>query len=299
MILCKWKHYNHWGVRFTFEKKRGMMGGARLKMIIIGEKINGSIPAVGKAIAERNEAFIRELARKQAEAGAAFIDVCASVPEEVELDTLGWLIGLVQGVTDVPISIDSPSAKICAEAVPFCKRPGLVNSVSMEGNKADTVFQVIADSTWECVALLSDDTGIPRTTEKRLEVFDALMEKAAQYKIAPRRLHIDPLVEMLCTSEDGIEKVTQTMVAIKRQFPDIHLTGGASNISFNLPARKFINRAFLILSMGAGMDSAIIDPLNAEMTALIYATEALLGKDEFCMEYIGAFREGRFEKDKR
>jgi 5-methyltetrahydrofolate--homocysteine methyltransferase len=89
------------------------------------------------------------------------------------------------------------------------------------------------------------------------------------------------------------------MTAIKGKYPDIHLTGGASNISFNLPARKFINRAFLILSMGAGMDSAIIDPLNAEMIALIYATEALLGKDEFCMEYIGAFREGRFEKQEK
>jgi 5-methyltetrahydrofolate--homocysteine methyltransferase len=268
-------------------------------MIIIGEKINGSIPAVGKAIAERNEAHIRDLARRQAEAGVTFIDVCASVAEDKELETLKWLIDLVQSVTDVPISIDSPSAKICAEAVPFCKRPGLVNSVSMEGDKADLVFPVIANSDWECVALLSDDTGIPRTTEKRLQVFDALMEKTAQYKIAPRRLHIDPLVEMLCTSEDGIEKVAKTMTAIKAKFPEIHLTGGASNISFNLPARKFINRAFLILSMSAGMDSAIIDPLNAEMIALIYATEALLGKDEFCMEYIGAFRAGRFEKPEK
>jgi 5-methyltetrahydrofolate--homocysteine methyltransferase len=268
-------------------------------MIIIGEKINGSIPSMGKAIAERNEAYIRDMAKKQAEAGAAFIDVCASVAEAVELDTLKWLIDLVQSVTDVPISIDSPSAKICAEAVSFCKRPGLVNSVSMEGDKADTVFSVIADSDWECVALLSDDRGIPQTTERRLEVFDALMKKAEHYKIAPRRLHIDPLVEMLCTSEDGIEKVTRTMTAIKQRYPDIHLTGGASNISFNLPARKFINRAFLILSMSAGMDSAIIDPLNAEMIALIYATEALLGKDEFCMEYIGAYRAGRFEKPEK
>jgi 5-methyltetrahydrofolate--homocysteine methyltransferase len=268
-------------------------------MIIIGEKINGSIPSMGKAIAERDEAYIREMAKKQAEAGAAFIDVCASVAAEVELETLKWLIGLVQDVTDVPVSIDSPSAKVCAEAVKFCKKPGLVNSVSMEGDKADTVFPVIADSGWECVALLSDDRGIPRTAERRLEVFDALMKKAEQYKIAPRRLHIDPLVEMLCTSEDGIEKVTKTMAEIKRRYPDIHLTGGASNISFNLPARKFINRAFLILSMNAGMDSAIIDPLNAEMIALIYATEALLGKDEFCMEYIGAYREGRFEKKEK
>jgi 5-methyltetrahydrofolate--homocysteine methyltransferase len=265
-------------------------------MIIIGEKINGSIPSMGKAIAEKNEAHIQDLAKKQAEAGANFIDVCASVAEDVELETLKWMIDLVQDVTDVPISIDSPSAKICAAAIPFCKRPGLINSVSLEGDKIDTVFPLIADSGWECVALLSDDTGIPKNAQKRLEVFDALMKKADQYKIAPNRLHVDPLVEMLCTSEDGIAKIVETMHKIKAQYPDIHLTGGASNISFNLPGRKFVNRAFIILSMNAGMDSAIIDPLNGEMIGLIYATEALLGMDDFCIEYINAFREGRFEK---
>jgi 5-methyltetrahydrofolate--homocysteine methyltransferase len=265
-------------------------------MIIIGEKINGSIPSVAKAIAEKNADHIRDLAKKQSEAGAAFIDVCASVPETIELETLKWMIGLVQEVTDTPISIDSPSAEICAQAIGFCKRPGLLNSVSMEGTKVDRVFPLIADTTWECVALLSDDTGIPGTVEKRLQVFEALMKKAKEYKIAPNRLHIDPLVEMICTSEDGIDKVVITMRKIKEQYPDIHLTGGASNISFNLPARKFINRAFIILSMSAGMDSAILDPLNTEMIGLIYATEALLGKDEFCMEYITAFREGLFEK---
>jgi 5-methyltetrahydrofolate--homocysteine methyltransferase len=265
-------------------------------MIIIGEKINGSIPSMGKAIAERNEAHIRDLAKKQADAGANFIDVCASVSEDIELETLKWMINLVQDVTDVPISIDSPSAQICAAAIPFCKKPGLINSVSLEGDKIDTVFPLIADSGWECVALLSDDTGIPKSAEKRLEVFDALMKKANQYKIAPNRLHVDPLVEMLCTSEDGIAKIVETMTKIKAQYPAIHLTGGASNISFNLPGRKFVNRAFIILSMSAGMDSAIIDPLNGEMTGLIYATEALLGMDDFCIEYINAFREGRFEK---
>jgi 5-methyltetrahydrofolate--homocysteine methyltransferase len=265
-------------------------------MIIIGEKINGSIPSMAKAIAEKNEAHIKDLAKKQADAGANFIDVCASVPEEVELETLKWMIDLVQGVTDVPIAIDSPSAKICAAAIPFCNKPGLINSVSLEGDKIDTVFPLIADTTWQCVALLSDDTGIPKSAEKRLEVFDALMKKADQYKIAPNRLHVDPLVEMLCTSEDGIAMIVETMKKIKAQYPDIHLTGGASNISFNLPGRKFVNRAFIILSMSAGMDSAIIDPLNGEMIGLIYATEALLGMDDFCMEYISAFREGRFEK---
>jgi 5-methyltetrahydrofolate--homocysteine methyltransferase len=164
----------------------------------------------------------------------------------------------------------------------------------MEGDKIATVFPVIADTTWECIALLSDDTGIPKSTEKRLEVFGNLMKQADHFNIAPNRLHIDPLIEMLCTSEDGIVTITATMQKIKAQYPSIHLTGGASNISFNLPLRKFINRAFIILAMNAGMDSAIIDPLNKDMMGLIYATEALLGQDEMCIEYITAFRAGIF-----
>ncbi|MDR1256821.1 MAG: methyltetrahydrofolate cobalamin methyltransferase [Spirochaetaceae bacterium] len=263
-------------------------------MIIIGEKINGSISSVGKAITEKNGEYISALAKRQAEAGAAFIDVCASVDEEAELDTLKWLFGLVDAATDTPISIDSPSAAVIAKAIPFCRKPGLVNSVSMEGGKADAIFPLIADSGWECVCLLSDDTGIPKSAADRLRVFDNLMKKAGQYGIQPERLHIDPLIEMLCASEDGIAKVTETMREIKRRYPAIHITGGASNISFNLPARKFINRAFIILAMSAGMDSAILDPLNKDMMGLIYAAEALLGQDEMCIEYINAYRAGLF-----
>jgi 5-methyltetrahydrofolate--homocysteine methyltransferase len=99
---------------------------------------------------------------------------------------------------------------------------------------------------------------------------------------------------MLCASEDGIVKVTDTIKQVKELYPDIHVTGGASNISFNLPARKYINRAFIILAMNAGMDSAILDPLNKDMMGLLYAAEALLGKDEYCIEFINAFRSGLF-----
>jgi 5-methyltetrahydrofolate--homocysteine methyltransferase len=249
---------------------------------------------MAKAIAEKNEAYIRDLAKKQSEAGAHFLDVCASVPEDQELGILKWLIGLVQDACDTPICIDSPSARVCAEAVKFCAKPGLINSVSGEGDKIDIIFPLIGSTKWECIALLSDDKGIPRTSARRLEVFDDIMDRAAQFKIPPERLHIDPLIEMLGASEDGIAKVTATISEVKKQYPAIHVTGGASNISFNLPARKYINRAFIILAMNAGMDSAIIDPLNKDMMGLLYATEALLGLDEYCLEYISAFRSGLF-----
>ncbi|MBA2882926.1 5-methyltetrahydrofolate--homocysteine methyltransferase [Desulfosalsimonas propionicica] len=263
-------------------------------MIIIGEKINGAIPSVSEAIANKDGDFIKDLARKQADAGAHFIDVCASTEVAVELETMKWLIDLVQEATEVPIAVDSPSAQICAESIQLCNKPGLVNSVSMEGDKIEVIFPEIAGTEWEVVALLSDDEGIPQTEERRMQVFADIMEKAEKYGIDPSRLHVDPLVEMLCTSEDGINTVLQVIRNMKAQYPSIHVTGGASNISFNLPARKFVNQAFLVLAMGAGMDSAIINPLHKHMMGLIYATEALKGNDEYCIEYINAYRERFF-----
>jgi 5-methyltetrahydrofolate--homocysteine methyltransferase len=263
-------------------------------MIIIGEKINGSIPSVKKAIDEKDADFIKNIAKAQSEAGADFIDICASVDNTIELETMKWLIDLVQDVIETPISIDSPNAHVCAKAVAFCKKPGIVNSVSLEGNKMDIVFPVIADTLWECVALLSDDTGIPKNAEKRLEVFSGIMKKAKEYHIDPSRLHVDPLVEMLCTSEDGINVIIHVIKKIKDQYPTIHVLGAASNVSFNLPVRKLVNQAFVVLAMNAGMNSVILDPLNRDMMGMVFATEALLGSDEYCMEYISAYREGLF-----
>ncbi|HJD39088.1 MAG TPA: dihydropteroate synthase, partial [Candidatus Blautia stercoripullorum] len=223
-------------------------------MIIIGEKINGSIPSVAKAIAERDAEFIKNRARMQAEANASFIDCCASVPEDVEVETLKWMIDCIQEVTDLPISIDSPSAHVLAEVYSYCKRPGLFNSVSGEGDKIDTIFPILAkeeNKDWQVIALLSDNTGIPKTADDRLKVFKHIMEKAEEYHIAPSRIHIDPLVEMLCTSEDGIAMNVEVISTIRKQYPDIHITAAISNISFNLPVRKLINCCFLTLAMNA------------------------------------------------
>ena len=258
-------------------------------MIIIGEKLNGSIPSVAKAIAEKDADLIRERARMQAEAGATFLDVCASVEEAVEVETLKWMIDLVQEVTDTPICVDSPSARSCVAAIPFCKKPGLINSVSLEGDKIDTIFPVIADTDWECVALLCDNDGIPESVERRMKIFFGIMEKAKQYGIAPSRLHIDPLVVTLGTDQTALTVFADCCRRIKYEYPEIHITSGLSNISFGLPVRKNINQAFMVLAMNAGMDSAIVDPTNKNMIGMIYATNALLERDEYCLQYIDKF----------
>ncbi len=267
-------------------------------MIIIGEKLNGAIPSMAKAIANRDEEWIRDLARRQTEGGADYIDVCSSVVDG-DVEVLEWLINLVQEESDAKISIDSPSPVSCVEAMKFCKEPGLINSVSMEGNKIDVVFPAIADTPWEVVALLCGNQGIPSTAEERLDIFDQIMEKAEEFGIAPSRIHIDPLVMSIGTEPESLNIFVEVTRQIKERYPDIHVTSGLSNISFGLPSRKTINQAFLILAMDAGMDSAIMDPTSRDMLGSIYATEALLGLDEFCLEYIDAYSEDKFGVPKK
>ena len=265
------------------------------KMIIIGEKINGSIPAVAEALANRDAELIKQRAIAQTNAGASYIDCCASVPEAEEVETLKWMIDCIQEVTDVPISVDSPSADVLVQAYKFCKKPGIFNSVSGEGDKIDKIFPVMAlpeNKDWQVIALLSDDTGIPKCAEDRLKVFEKIMAKAKEYGISPDRIHIDPLVEMLCTSEDGIAMNVEVISTVRKLYPSIHITAAVSNISFNLPVRKLINYGFVVLAMNAGLDSAIMDPTNRDMLGLVYATEELLCLDDYFMEYIGAYREG-------
>ena len=267
-------------------------------MIIIAEKLNGSIPSCAKAIAERDESYITTMAKNQTDAGATFIDCCASVKDN-ELETMKWMIDAIQSVSDTPISVDSPDVNICIEAMQYCNRPGLFNSVSCEAGKLDIAFPILAaeeNKKWDVMALLCDDTGIPKTAAKRIEVFDAIMAKAEKYGIAENRIHIDPLIEMLCTTDDGegISMVLEVMNHIKTTHPKVHISGAISNISFNLPVRKLVNQAFAVLAINAGMDSAVMDPLSEDLRGVIYAAEAMIGLDDFCAEYTSAYREGIF-----
>ena len=135
--------------------------------------------------------------------------------------------------------------------------------------------------------------GPPRSGQQRLDIFATIMEKARQYNIDPARLHIDPLVEMLCTAEDGINVILDVIRQIKQAYPTIHVTGGASNISFGMPLRPIINRYFMALAIQAGLDSAIINPNDRELKAAIMTAEMLMDRDKYCLNFNKAFRAGK------
>lgn len=268
-------------------------------MIIIGEKINGIIPSVKKAIEERDEEFIRELAVKQSEAGANYIDVCASTDPEVEVETLKWLMDVVQDAVDTPLCIDSPNPRTIESVFQYARRPGIINSVSEEGDKCEIIFPLIQGTEWQVIGLTCDNRGIPADVQTRVEITKILVEKAQKYNITPDRIHIDPLVIALSTDNQSLLKFVETTKIVKKLFPTIKVTSGLSNISFGMPLRRVVNQIFLALAMSAGMDSAIMDPCNQEMMATLLATEALLGRDKFCRKFTDAYRKGRIGGKKR
>jgi 5-methyltetrahydrofolate--homocysteine methyltransferase len=263
-------------------------------LIIIGEKINGSIPSTAKAIESRDETFIRDMAKKQTEFGANYIDVNAGTRPEIERETLRWLMDLVQGTVDTPLCIDSSDVDVIIDMLPFAKRPGMINSVSEEHSKCERLMPKIADTEWNLVALTCDADGIPTEAKDKFKIASSIIEKAESYGIKQSRLFVDPLVMTIGSVQTSLLSFNEAVKLIKDKFPDVHITSGLSNISHGMPYRKIINQSFLILAMAAGMDSAVMDPTSRDMQAALYTTKMLLGQDMFCMEFISAFREGIF-----
>ena len=261
-------------------------------MIIIGEKINGAIPSVAQAIEARDAEFIRDLAVRQTEAGAHYLDLCAGTAPELERDTLIWMLDIVQEAVDTQVCIDSPDPDVLCDMLPLIKRPGIINSVSGEGSKCDTIFPLIAESEWKVIALTCDDAGIPADAGRKVEIGLQLIDKAGTYGITPDRIFIDPLVLSLSVVNDALLSFTQAIREILEKHPTVHFTSGLSNISFGMPKRKLINQNFLAFAIQSGMDSAIMDPTDKVLYAEILAAEVILGRDRFCRAYNKAYRKG-------
>jgi len=261
-------------------------------MILIGEKLNGFIPAMARAIEARDELFVRRWARAQSEAGADYLDICACGAKGGDREALGWLMEIVQDEVDTPLSIDTPDADVMQWAMARARRPGLANSIALTEGKADCLLPAIVQTGFSCVALLIDN-GVPESAEERLRVFDRLMRRVDAHSLAHDRVFIDPLVTSLAAHGESFRVFAETCRGIRAQNKNVHIVGGATNVSFGLPARKHVNRAFLALAMGAGMDSAICDVTNPDIMGIVAAGRALLGEDEMCAGYLQAFRDGK------
>jgi cobalamin-dependent methionine synthase I len=264
-------------------------------MRIIGEKINSTRQRVAMAIEERDSTFIQDLAAKQVEAGVTWLDINAGTRQSKEADDLIWLIETIQTVVDVPLCLDSANPQALSAAIQVVERTPMINSISGEPQRLEDILPLVAEYGCPVIALAMDGSGIPETCEQRMEVIRMLVERVRSHEVPDDYIYIDPLAMTLATNTDSALIALETMRAIRQEFPDAHLIMGLSNISFGLPARSYINRVFLILALAAGLDSAILDPLDRELRAALVTARLILGQDRHCLDYTRAYRAGLFK----
>lgn len=261
-------------------------------MLIVGESINGTIPKVGQAIQEKNEPFLRELAKAQYECGAQRLDVNAGVAGGNEVEDLPWLIRLVQGEVPIPLMIDSanPEALKAGFAVYRHAEAGILNSITGEEEKWNKLLPVVKEIKPRIVALCMDDQGIPKTLEGRVGIASRLFDRLTEVGVPADYLYFDPLVLTLSVDSDAALVTLETIRALRTKFPQSHVICGASNVSMGLPGRKLINRTFIAMAIYAGLDTLFVDVRDQALLSAIYASRTLINQDEYCMEYLKAFR---------
>jgi len=268
-------------------------------MQIIGEKINGTLQEVKRAIRERNASFIQDLARRQVEAGAALVDVNAGTRPDEEPDALSWLVRTIQEAVEVPLCLDSANPRAIAMAIQETKQTPMINSISGEPTRLDGILPLVSKHGCSVIALAMDEHGIPKGVDERLTVIRRLMDRTRDAGLPDEKVYIDPLVMTISTNIESGTIALETMRAVRAEFPKAHLCAGLSNISFGLPERHLVNRVFLTLALAAGLDAAILDPFDQELRGELLAAELVLGRDGHCLNYTRSYREGRIGHKKK
>lgn len=264
-------------------------------MVIVGEKINTSLKGITEAVKERNKEFIQNLAVNQSEQGASYIDVnCGTLINEEE-EALPWLVEIVQEVVDKPCCIDSPNPLALEAALKVHKGTPMINSITLEKDRYDSVIKLVKEYKAKIVALAIDDNGISPESDKRIEIGCKLIENMHSEGIPYDDIYIDPLIQPISTDSTMGLVSLDTISGIKKAYPEVHFMCGLSNVSFGLPQRGLLNRTFIAMCMHAGLDGAVLDPNNKKMMSMIIAGEALLNKDRFTKKYLKAHRKGLLE----
>ena len=258
---------------------------------VIGERIN---PTGRKLLAAEMaaDAYSRvpSDALAQVEAGATMLDVNAGIPMADEPAILAKAIQLVQEVVDVPLAIDSSIVDALEAGLSVYKGKPLVNSVTGEEERLEVVLPLVKKYGAAVVAISNDETGISEDPNVRYDVAKKIVERAADYGIPREDVVVDPLIMPVGAINMAGRSALDLIIRLRNELK-VNTTCGASNISFGLPNRHGMNAAFLAMAAGAGMTSAIMNPLHAEEMTGIMGANVMNGNDPECRRWIQKFRE--------
>ena len=269
-------------------KLREVTIGIDRPFVMIGEKINPTgRKKLAAALTENNLDYVRQLAENQVAWGADILDINVGVPGIDEVAAVKNLVEILAAAVDVPFCLDSANPEVLSVGLLAAPGKPLVNSVSGEEKKLETILPLVKDRGAAVIGLTMDDNGIPKTPEERLAVAEKILQRASRIGIPTEDVIIDPLV-LTAGSDSKAGLVTlQTVELLRKEF-GVNINLGASNISFGLPERPTINAAFLTLAIQLGATCSITDPMKLGQT--VKAADLLLGRDENSMRYLKYFR---------
>jgi 5-methyltetrahydrofolate--homocysteine methyltransferase len=272
-------------------KSKTVKIGSEHPFVIIGERIN---PTGRKILTQQmldmNMDMVKRDALRQVAAGAQMLDVNCGVPtENVEPDILTAAIQAVQEVTDVPISIDSSVIAALEAGLNVYQGKALVNSVTGEDERLDTVLPLVKKYGAAVVGIANDETGISNDPQVRLQVAKKIVSRAQDYGIPPEDVLIDPMVLTVSADHTAALATLETIRLIRDEL-GVNMTCGASNVSFGLPWREIMNVAFLSMAISTGVQSAITNPLKEEIQHCVLAADLLMGHDHYSANFISAYR---------
>ena len=271
--------------------RREVVIGFERPFCIIGERIN---PTGRKMLAEEmargDFSRVETDARAQVEAGAHMLDVNAGVPLADEPAMLAAAIKLVQSLTDVPLSIDSSIVAALEAGLAVYQGKALVNSVTGEEERLEQVLPLVKKYGAAVVAISNDETGISEDPDVRFAVAKKIVERAADHGIPHSDIVVDPLVMPIGAINSAGRQVFALLKRLREELR-VNTTCGASNVSFGLPSRGGINSAFLTMAIGAGLTSAITNPLHGEIMTAVMGADVMMGHDPDCRRWIQKFRD--------
>jgi len=259
--------------------------------VMIGERIN---PTGRKILAEEMKqgdfSRVEQDVIAQIAAGAQMLDVNAGIPLADEPKILADTIKLVQSITDVPLVIDSSIVAALEAGLEVYKGRALVNSVTGEEDRLEVVLPLVKKYDCAVVAISNDETGISEDPNIRFEVAKKIVERAQDYGIKPADVVVDPLVMPVGAINDAGKQVLHLISRLRNELK-VNTTCGASNFSFGIPNRNGINASFISMAMGAGMTSAIVNPLHTEVVQAVRAADVVMGNDPDCANWLACYRE--------
>jgi 5-methyltetrahydrofolate corrinoid/iron sulfur protein methyltransferase len=264
-------------------------------MLIIGDRIDATRRYVAQAVLTENRGFIQSEVMDQAVSGADYINLNAAIFGKDEEKRLRWMIGAVQEVTDLPLCIDSPNPAVIEKVLPLVQKRPIINAITLEAGRMEPLLRLVIKHGAKVIASCQAGDSAAETTADKVAIAGRLIRLITDAGVPADDLYIDPLAYSLSTNTQAARATLSAIEQIMIKFSGVHTTCCLSTVSYGLPARNLLHRTFLTAAMERGLDSAIIDPTDSKLSAVIVAGRLISGREECSLNYIRAFREGRLE----